>query len=211
MLTTLLQQLERFPLAQPTPQPALRNAAVLVAVHGDESAPQLILTERAAHLNSHPGEIAFPGGMFERRDQHLLETALRETEEEIGLRRDQITPLAMLPAATPKRSDVLVTPFVAQIDEPLRLTLDASELSAAFSVPLEHFMAVRRYGYFDIDVRGSAVTFPYIEYAGHRIWGFTLRVIVEMLNDCLAADIHLRYPAQYLRDRSAQIAAEQAV
>jgi 8-oxo-dGTP pyrophosphatase MutT (NUDIX family) len=201
MFSILLQQLQRHPLATPAPRLAMRNAAVLVALHGSESDPQVILTERAAHLNSHPGEVAFPGGMFEGQDEHLLETALRETVEEIGLCREQIKPLATLPAATPKRSEVLVTPFVARIEEPLQFTLEKSELSAVFSVPLSHFISPQRYRYFDVDVRGSALTFPCIDFAGYRIWGFTLRVIVEMLNDCLAANIVLRYPAQYLQQR----------
>ncbi len=205
MLTTLIQQLQRYPLAAHAPRPALRNAAVLVGLHGSEQHPQLILTERAAHLNSHAGEVAFPGGMYESQDRHLLDTALRETDEEIGLARGLITPLATLPAATPKRSDVWVTPFVARVEEPFDLTLDPSELSAVFSVPLTHFMGSDRYDYFDIDVRGEPVAFPFIDFKGYRIWGFTLGVIVEMLNDCLAADIRLRYPAGFARDRSVAI------
>jgi len=210
MLSNLLEQLQRYPLTTPQPLPALRNAAVLVGLHGSDAAPELILTERAAHLNSHPGEVAFPGGMFESGDSDLLATALRETWEEIGLGGEQITPLATLAAATPKRSDVLVTPFVAQFSGPLAFTLEQSEIGAVFSVPLSHFMAIERYDYFEIDVHGRGVEFPFIDYRGYRIWGFTLRVIVELLNDCLAADIQLRYPAQYLRDRSAQIRADLA-
>jgi len=205
MLSTLIQQLQRYPLATEAPRPALRNAAVLVGLHGSERNPQLILTERATHLNSHAGEVAFPGGMYESQDRHLLNTALRETDEEVGLSREKITPLATLPSATPKRSDVWVTPFVARVEEPFDLTPDPSELSAVFSVPLAHFMNSDRYDYFDIDVRGEAVAFPFIEFKDYRIWGFTLRVIVEMLNDCLAADLRLRYPAGFARDRSVQI------
>jgi hypothetical protein len=109
--------------------------------------------------------------------------------------------------ATPKRSDVLVTPFVGRVAEPLQFTLETSEIGAVFSVPLAEFMAVERYRYFAVDVHGTPVEFPYLEYRGYRIWGFTLRVIVELLNDCLDAGIALRYPAEYQRDRSAQIRA----
>ncbi len=210
MFADLLEQLQRFPLTTPQPQPALRNAAVLVGLHGSAAQPQVILTERAAHLKSHPGEVAFPGGMFERGDSDLLATALRETWEEIGLVAEQIEPLATLPVATPKRSDVLVTPFVGRVAEPLQFTLEASEIGAVFSVPLAEFMAVERYRYFSIDVRGRPIEFPYLEYRGYRIWGFTLQVIIELLNDCLGAGIALRYPAEYQRDRSAQIRADLA-
>jgi 8-oxo-dGTP pyrophosphatase MutT (NUDIX family) len=87
MLETIKKRLKNFPLErlQPSPQERGSTAAVLVALHGDSSDPQVILTQRAFHLNNHAGEVAFPGGMWDETDTDLLQTALREAHEEIGL------------------------------------------------------------------------------------------------------------------------------
>ena len=86
MLETIKNQLKKFPLnpAQPSRQDSGSLAAVMVLLHGDQDNPQVVLTQRAMHLNNHAGEVAFPGGMWDRTDRDLLHTALRETEEEIA-------------------------------------------------------------------------------------------------------------------------------
>ena len=109
--------------------------------------PQLILTQRAAHLNNHAGEVAFPGGMWEGNDKDLLHTALRETEEEIGLSSSLVTPIAMLPTGSPKTSDIKVYPFVGVAESPLKLTPQASEIAAIFDLPIACLTDVERYQY----------------------------------------------------------------
>ena len=123
MLETIKNQLKKFPLnpAQPSRQDSGSLAAVMVLLHGDQDNPQVVLTQRAMHLNNHAGEVAFPGGMWDRTDRDLLHTALRETEEEIGLAPTLVEPIAMLPAASPKRRRLRVTPFVGLAQGPLKL------------------------------------------------------------------------------------------
>lgn len=197
MLETIKHRLKNFPLEryQPDPQERGSSAAVLVVLHGDVSDPHVILTQRALHLNNHAGEVAFPGGMWDSGDSDLLETALREAHEEIGLLPHLVEPIATLPIATPRRRDLNVTPFVGLVDMPLQLTADPSEIGALFDVPLKMFMDTSRYDYFEMDTGYGGLRFPFLAYKHYKIWGFTLKVLTDMLNATLDADIDLDYPS----------------
>lgn len=196
MLKIIKQQLQSFPVGShsPTSQAINNTAAVMIILHGDADDPKLVLTQRAAHLNKHAGEVAFPGGMWEKSDRDLLHTALRETEEEIGLSSNLITPIAMLPTRSPKTSDVKVYPFVGLADSPLTLTPQASEIAAIFDLPIICLTEIDRYNYFAIGSGAEKVELPYFPYKNFKIWGFTLHILVDMLNKTLNADIRLRYP-----------------
>lgn len=196
MLEIIKHQLQSFPIRSlsPTLQDQKNTAAVMILLHGDSMDPQLILTQRAAHLNNHAGEVAFPGGMWEGDDKDLLHTALRETEEEIGLSSSLVTPIAMLPTGSPKTSDIKVYPFVGVAESPLKLTPQASEIAAIFDLPIACLTEVERYQYFEIGTGADRVELPYFPYKNYRIWGFTLHILVDMLNKTLSADIRLRYP-----------------
>ena len=150
MLETIKKRLKSFPLErlQPSPQERGSTAAVLVALHGDSSDPQVILTQRAFHLNNHAGEVAFPGGMWDETDTDLLQTALREAHEEIGLLPSLVEPIATLPVAVPKRRSLKVTPFVGLVDGPLNLVAEPGEIGALFDAPLQLFMDINNYDYF---------------------------------------------------------------
>jgi 8-oxo-dGTP pyrophosphatase MutT (NUDIX family) len=209
MLETIKNRLKNFPLErhQPSPQERGSTAAVLVALHGDSSDLQVILTQRAFHLNNHAGEVAFPGGMWDETDTDLLHTALREAHEEIGLLPSLVNPIATLPVATPKRRNLNVTPFVGLIDSPLDLVADPGEIDALFDVPLRQFMNIDDYDYFDMKTEQGALSLPFLSYNGYKIWGFTLKVLTDMLNTTLDANIHLNYPSHERIDEMRRIAA----
>jgi 8-oxo-dGTP pyrophosphatase MutT (NUDIX family) len=200
MLTSIANKLVKFPLKrlEPSRNRTETAAAVLVILHGHTDDPQVVLTQRALHLNSHSGEVAFPGGMWDKSDSDLLQTALREAYEEIGLEAHSVEPVATLPAGSPKRRDIHVTPYVAIAKERLNLIPDPSEIAAIFDVPLRLFMDITQYQYFDMKIdnsdSGAVIRFPFIQYESYKIWGFTLKVITDMLNDTLGAEIHLNYP-----------------
>jgi|TARA_B100000795_G_scaffold130740_1_gene97560 8-oxo-dGTP pyrophosphatase MutT (NUDIX family) len=200
MLTSIANKLVKFPLKrlEPRPNKAKTTAAVLVILHGDINNPQVVLTQRALHLNSHSGEVAFPGGMWDKTDSDLLQTALREAYEEVGLDCNSVEPVATLPTASPKRRDVHVTPYVVIAKGKLTLTPEPGEIAAIFDVPLRLFMDITQYQYFDMKIDnsdgGAVIRFPFIQYESYKIWGFTLKVITDMLNDTLGASIDLDYP-----------------
>lgn len=170
------------------------SASVLLLLHGDPSSPQIILTRRATHLSSHAGEVAFPGGKKESIDDDLLTTALRETEEEIGLVSNKIKLLGKLPADSPFKNNIRVTPFMGWVDSPFSLNANPSEIALIFHLPLHFLLDINHYQYFWL-VEGK-IQLPYVMYKDYKIWGFTLKVLVDMLNSTLDAQIKLRYPSQ---------------
>jgi 8-oxo-dGTP pyrophosphatase MutT (NUDIX family) len=115
------------------------DASVLVPLVQRDQGLTLLLTLRTAHLRAHAGQISFPGGRAEAGDADAVETALRETEEEIGLARRHVEVLGQLPVyRTVTYYDV--TPIVALVHAPFELKLDKHEVAEAFEVPLQFLM-----------------------------------------------------------------------
>lgn len=115
------------------------DASVLVPLVEREEGLTLLLTQRTAHLREHAGQISFPGGRAEPGDADAVATALRETEEEVGLARRHVEVIGALPVyRTVTNFDV--TPVVALVRPPFELKLDAHEVAEAFEVPLAFLM-----------------------------------------------------------------------
>jgi 8-oxo-dGTP pyrophosphatase MutT (NUDIX family) len=197
MLPTIVKNLQKYPLSAPRPDASTHRftAAVLVALLEENDEPEVILTQRALHLTNHAGEVAFPGGMWDLEDRDLLHTALREAHEEIGLEPASVNVIATLPSASPKRRSLAVTPFVGLLSSRPVFVADPSEIGAIFSVPLRRFMDPTNYDYIDISHEGTTLQFPCLHYQQYPIWGFTLRVITDILNETLDAGLDLIYPS----------------
>jgi len=118
---------------QPTP------ASVLVPLVERDNGLNVLLTQRADHLHDHAGQISFPGGRVDPSDVDPVDTALRETEEEIGLPRARVQVLGPLNTYSTITSYV-VTPIVALVQPPFDLALDEFEVAEAFEVPLQFLM-----------------------------------------------------------------------
>jgi 8-oxo-dGTP pyrophosphatase MutT (NUDIX family) len=118
---------------RPEPDPGERLAAV-IALLIEEPEPSLLFTERAATLRRHPGEVSFPGGLAEPEDAGLVQTALRETHEEIGLDPALPEVLGALPPIHTFVSGVLVTPFVAVIGALPVLRVSRAEIARVLTV-----------------------------------------------------------------------------
>src|SRR5690242_12381260 len=114
-----------------------REAAVLAPIFGYGGAPHLLFTVRSPDLSSHRGEISFPGGSRDPDDRSAEHTALRETEEELGLSRENVEILGSLPHVTAGGSGFLITPFVGWLGEGRpQLTPNPSEVAEVFDAPL---------------------------------------------------------------------------
>ena len=196
MLATISQRLKYYTssVVDSEEENASARAAVMLLLHGDPMDPHIILTKRAKHLSQHAGEVAFPGGMREHCDQNLLATALRETEEEIGLNSNNIEVLGILPSDSTSLSILRVAPFMGWVESPYSLQPDPSEIAAVFNFPLKLLLNTDGYKYFEL--RERKIQLPYVMYEEYKIWGFTLKVMVDMLNFALDAQINLRYPTQ---------------
>lgn len=118
-------------------QPA--SAAVLVPLVERDGGLQLLLTRRTEHLRDHAGQISFPGGRVEPEDDGPVATALRETEEEIGLARRHIDVIGQLPIYSTVTA-YQVTPVVGLVRPGFELRLDSGEVAEAFEVPLSFLM-----------------------------------------------------------------------
>lgn len=159
-----------------------REAAVLVPIVDRPAGPTVILTERTAHLRKHAGEIAFPGGRRDPEDASIVETALREADEEIGLGRDRIEIVATLPQYL-TGTGYLVTPVVGFVVREVALRVEAGEVAHAFEVPLAflmdpHHHERRRVVHDDIDRHFYAMPWRCPATGReHFIWGATAAMI----------------------------------
>lgn len=180
VLTTFSEQLNALPPEPLQPEEGVREAAVLLALTR-EIDPRLVFTQRAQHMKSHPGQVAFPGGKWEPDDSSLLFTALRESEEEVALAPSEVELIAMLPQRR-TRLGVKVTPYLGFIRPDLRLLPDPAELEAIFHVPLSYLLEPQHLSKKQVNVLGTLCWMPCYHYAGYTIWGFTLTVLVDLLN-----------------------------
>ena len=155
------------------------EAAVLVPLVNRSDGLQVLLTQRTAHLADHAGQISFPGGRVEPDDRDRDATALRETEEEIGLARSHVTLLGRLPDYEIP-SGFRITPIVGWIEPPFELELDAFEVSAAFEAPLAHFLELDRYERREYRFRGRHRHYLAIPYEGRYIWGATAGMLYSL-------------------------------
>ncbi len=170
------------------------DAAVLVGLVEHPAGLRVLLTHRAAALRDHAGQVSFPGGRREAEDGSPAATALREAEEEIGLARSQVEVIGLLPTYTTV-THFVVTPVVALVQPPLALTLDPSEVSAAFEVPLSWLMNPANHRRHALQVQGVqrqflSMPWPELQADGaireHFIWGATaamLRNLYKLLHD----------------------------
>ncbi len=191
ILAQISRRLRRWPPAPVSPAATRREAAVLVAL--TESAdPEVVLVKRAEHLNSHRGQVAFPGGMWEPGDASLLDTALRESEEEVALPRGRVALIARLPRRE-TRVGTPVTPYLASVPPDLQLRPDPAELDAVFRVPITYLIDQRHLVSDRFEVGTEVQELPCYRYGEYRIWGFTLNVLVHFLNVGLGARLSFAY------------------
>ncbi|QOR38196.1 CoA pyrophosphatase [Billgrantia diversa] len=168
---------------------AMPQAAVLMPIV-DRPEPTLLFTRRAGHLNTHSGQVAFPGGKREDNDRDLLATALRESEEEIALPPDRVELLGRLSDVISLHG-ILVTPYVGLIPPDLPLTPDPTELDAIFEVPLELFLQDARHHTDVIPVDGRSHYVPSYHTQGQVIWGLSAMMLVELLAEGFECPISL--------------------
>jgi 8-oxo-dGTP pyrophosphatase MutT (NUDIX family) len=163
-------------------------AAVLVPLFraGAEQEPHLVLTRRRADLRRHAGEISFPGGRRDAEDADLLQTALREAEEEIGLAREQVSLLGELPQTSTFATGYVIHPYVGTIPAGVAWRLSAREVDAVLELPL----AAVRAGRTRTQMQRRGITFETDAYVvdEHLIWGATARIIEHLLERLAGAE-----------------------
>src|ERR1700741_1209874 len=158
-------------------------AAVLVPIIAHPGGLTVLFTQRTAHLKAHSGQVSFPGGRAEPGDASPGETALRESEEEIGRPRGRVEVLARLPEYF-TRTGFRVTPVVGLIEPPLELKPDPGEVEGVFEVPLAFLLDARNHQRHTREFQGQSVGYyamPYRTNEGDRnIWGATAGMVVNL-------------------------------
>jgi 8-oxo-dGTP pyrophosphatase MutT (NUDIX family) len=158
---------------------SLKPAAVLVPILDRPEGLSLLLTQRSAGLRHHAGQVAFPGGRVEASDRDAVATALREAEEEIGLRPERVEVLGCLNDHV-ILTGFRVTPVVAFIHTEAELALDPSEVHSVFEMPLAKALDFRRYHAKSWSHHGETVHFFELYHARRRVWGATAGMIASL-------------------------------
>jgi 8-oxo-dGTP pyrophosphatase MutT (NUDIX family) len=163
----------------------IRPAAVLIPVV-EREAPTVLLTKRAEHLNDHAGQISFPGGKIDPTDASPMDAALREADEEIGLKRSFIDPIGYLDVyATGFGFRIL--PTLARVRPGFDLTISRNEVDDVFEVPLAFLMDPLNHKLGSKEFRGMQRSFYEMPFEQRYIWGATagmLRALYERI--CLS-------------------------
>ena len=181
---------ERFPLDANYAEHTA-DAAVLIALTR-ETDPRVVFILRAGHLNSHAGEVAFPGGKREDGDDHPLHTALRETHEEIGLAPSAVDVIGMGPSRV-SRWGLNVQSYIGIFDPSIALIANPDEIAEVFSLPLSWLRSRENLDITEVERNGKVWKTPSFSVNGMRIWGLTAVLMVEVLNELFdyAPDIEL--------------------
>ena len=157
----------------------LRPAAVLMPLVERRDGRTVLLTQRTEHLNHHAGQISFPGGRVEACDSGAVDTALRETEEEIGLDRAHVEIVGRLDIYETV-TGFSITPVVGFVSNNFTLAIDGDEVSEAFEVPLEFVLDPSNHQRHSREFKGSRRYYYAVPYQDRYIWGATAGMLVNL-------------------------------
>lgn len=168
----------------------ITQAAVLVALMEHSAGLTVLLTQRTAHLNSHSGQIAFPGGKVDPQDRDAAHTALREAQEEVGLDSHYAEVLGTLPQYA-TGSGFIVTPVLALVSPRAPLVPNPQEVADVFEVPLAFLMNPAHHRHHRVEWEGQMrhwMSMPYVQQDRERfIWGATAAMLRNLYGYLIAA------------------------
>jgi len=172
----------------PPPREALANksnaAAVLIPLFERDGELHIVYIRRSDHVASHRGQVAFPGGRVDPVDATLLDAALREAHEEVGIHPSTVEVIGAFATMQTTTSGIVVAPFVGVIPHDAPLKPQLSEVAQIFDVPLTALRDPKfrgDYRWTRDGLASRASKFPAILYGGQTIWGLTLRITLNLL------------------------------
>ena len=178
MKETIAQLLEQRKI-EILPRGDFIPAAVLVPLFLDHGHSHILFTQRSMEVRDHKGQISFPGGRWEESDADLRQTALRETEEELGIAPSEVEVLGELgQLVTP--TGYHITPYVGLIPHPYAYRLNPTEIAGIIEVPLEHLLEPQNLRLERGEFFNSLTEMPYFQFKQHVIWGATGRITREL-------------------------------
>ena len=157
------------------------SSAVLIPIYQKDGQYGIVFIKRTMNVKTHKGQISFPGGMRDKEDNTLLDTVLRESEEEIGLHREDVTILGELDDEVTTTSNFIVTPFLASVPWPYRFTPNKAEVEKIISVPVKALMEKDCLKPDTEILDGKKVASFTYHYRETVIWGATARILNKLL------------------------------
>ena len=153
-----------------------KEAGVLLPIIRQFDGTYLVLTKRAAHLSNHPGQISFPGGKRENKDTNIDATALREAQEEIGLKTEVVEVLGRLPTHETV-TGFQITPIIGWIERNWTAVADPNEVTEIFQVPLSYITNIKNFQIQDRIWNGRKRNYYTVPYGPYYIWGATACIL----------------------------------
>ncbi len=186
MIDSIKQNLKQINLIEPT---KYKKAGVLILLVKEENSDEMniLFTKRSSDLSTHSGEVSFPGGMWEKIDSSLLDTALRESNEEIGLKAENVKNLGRMNYLL-SRHKIEVNPYVGFLKH--RQEFEGNfEIAEIFIVPISFLIDANNVMYKEFKRNDLRISMPSWVYNGMRIWGLTAMIAADFLNICFKANI----------------------
>jgi 8-oxo-dGTP pyrophosphatase MutT (NUDIX family) len=152
-------------------------AAVLFPLLKKKSEINVLFTKRTQTVRAHKGQISFPGGVRDEGDESLLATALREADEEIGLRPHDVEIVGGLDAVETVTSGFVIHTFIGLIPYPYPFRLSSQEVAELLIVPIDFLADPAKWSHLYADTDHGASGTSYVSYGDHVIWGATARIL----------------------------------
>lgn len=161
------------------PDQNTKAAAVLVPIVARDTGPTVLLTVRTQHLRAHAGQVSFPGGRTDEGDASAIATALREAQEEVGLKSSDVELLGLLDNYQ-TGTNYLVTPVVAWVAPHIELTLNKNEVAHAFEIPLDFVLNPIHHGIESRSYQGRTRRYYVFRYQEFFVWGATAGMLMNL-------------------------------
>ena len=162
--------------------PSRVQSAVLVPIYYREGEYYLLFTKRTEKVRDHKGQISFPGGAYEEQDATLLDTALRESYEEIGLAAEAVEVLGEMDDMPTQFTDYIISPFVAAIPWPYQLRVDPIEVKEIIEVPISALLDKDCLRQETDPLNDGRITGSFYYCNNRIIWGATARILNQFLD-----------------------------
>ena len=171
----------RLKLKMPSPNERTRESAVLILFYPSENQISIPLILRPQYDGVHGGQMAFPGGRVEKEDENLIRTAMREAQEEIGVRLTDIEVIGQLTKLFIPPSNFNVQPVIGYMNHKPDFYPDAREVDKVIEIALEEIINPKIIGRKILNIRGVEIDAPYYQIQEHTVWGATAMMISELL------------------------------
>jgi len=155
------------------------EASVLIPILTFKKDLEILLTKRSNNLKNHPGQIAFPGGKKDQSDSSPIETALRETQEEVGLNPKNVEIIASLPSHK-TATGFVIKPYLGLINQPFSEILRQGEVDEIFTVPFEYILNEKNFSIQTRKWNGSQRSYYVVPYGPYYVWGATARILLNL-------------------------------